>query len=151
MALLNANLISRFPELDAERVREIIDTDLEDYRIHNFINLGWFVTRPLAGNLGACGGADAEAAIIVLLAAHFLSMYEREVKGTSIGDYSVSYSDIVGPGLKASRYGRQAEVLDCTGRLSTTGLKRAQFTITTYYDITPETAAGFDADVITLP
>ena len=133
MADLNSGVTAACPDLDADAVKEIIDTDLTDPRIHNFINMAYFVTIPLSGNLGECGGGDALCEVMLLLAAHFLTVYERQVKSTSIGgEYSVTYLGIVGEGLRASLYGQQAIAMDCSGWLAKRGLKRATFQTVDY-------------------
>jgi len=117
-------------------VREIIDTDLSDSRINSFINMAYFATVILTGKLDECGGGDALCEIQLLLAAHFLTVYQRQAKSESIGgEYSVTYLGADGEGFKASIYGQQAIALDCSGELSKQGLKRASMRIIGYEDL----------------
>ena len=134
--------------IDADSVQEIIDTDLSDTRIHNFINMAVIVATPLAGNLGACGGTDALTQIQLLLAAHFLTLYERTTKSESVGgEYSVTYAMKEGMALEASLYGQQVIALDCSGYLAKVPLKRATIEVTSYYQIAESTRL-FDDDLI---
>jgi len=133
MATLNANVCA---SVDADAVKEIIDTDLSDSRINAFINFAYFATVPLAGLLDDCGGADALCEIQLLLAAHFLTIYERQTKSESVGgEWSVTYLGQDGMGLKASLYGQQALALDCSGVLAKAGLMRAVFQVVDYETI----------------
>lgn len=130
MATVNENAV-----VDADDVKEIIDTDLSDARINNFINMAYVRTIPLDGELGNCGGDDTLAEIQKLLAAHFLTMYERQTKSEKVGEASVTFMGQDGKGLEASLYGQQALALDCSGILARAGLKRATFQVWSYDDI----------------
>jgi len=130
MATVNENAV-----VDADDVKEIIDTSLTDAQINNFINMAYVRTIPLNGELGNCGGDDALAEIQKLLAAHFLTMYERQTKSEKVGEVSVTFMGVDGEGLKASLYGQQALALDCSGILARAGLKRATFQVWGYDDI----------------
>lgn len=130
MARLNDDAV-----VDAEDVKEIIGTDLDDGAINNFINMAYVATLPLAGELGDCGGDDALAEIQKLLAAHFMTVRERQPKSEKIAEASVSWMGKDGEGLKASLYGQQALALDCSGILARAGLKRATFQVWGYGDI----------------
>jgi len=121
-------------------VKEIIDTDLSDAVINNFINMAYVRTIALDGELGNCGGDAALLEIQKLLAAHFLTMYERQPKSEKIAEASVTWMGQDGEGLKASLYGQQALALDCSGILARAGLKRATFQVWSYKDI------SYDAD-----
>ena len=131
-------------------VKEIKDTDLEDSRVANFVNMAYLVTLPLVDNLGACGGDEALKQIQLLLAAHFLTLYDREVKSQSIGgEWSVTYAMTDGEGLNASLYGQQAQVLDCSGTLAkrAAGMKAASFKVTSYRQLAGVTNL-FDGDLL---
>jgi hypothetical protein len=122
--------------IDADDVKEIIDTDLDDGAINFFINLAYRATRRLSGALGECGGSDAECDIQRLLAAHFITMRERQVKSQSVGgEWSVTYFGKDGLGLEASLYGQQALALDCSGLLAKAGLKYAAMRVISYEDL----------------
>lgn len=144
MATLNPGLIESFPEVDATALKEIVETDLSDDRLNNFLNLAYAITRPLAGKLAACGGAGAEKSILLFLAAHFYRAMDQAVASESIGDYSVSYQTIMDKGLYSTLYGQNALALDCSGHLATLGMKRASMRVTSYYDI----SVGIDSDFI---
>lgn len=142
MATLSTGLIARFPDLDADALKEIIDTDKTDSELHNFLNMAYNMTRPLVGELSACGGASQEEMIVKVLAAHFLTMEEQQASAEQSGEYSVKYrGNFTGWGLRTSTYGNQALVLDCSGYLAeiAEGYKDARMSITTYYDLTDET------------
>jgi len=136
--------------IDADDVREVIDTDLIDAVINRFINQAYYRTIPLATKLGNCGGAGALAEIQAMLAAHLISMTrDPEVKSESIeGGASVTFSGTTGEGLKATKYGQSALDLDCSGILAKAGLKRASMHIYSHSDIdydTDERSATLDA------
>ena len=131
MAVLNVNAC-----IDADDVREIIDTDLSDARLHNFINMAYFRTLPLSGKLDDCGGGDMLCQIQLLLAAHFLTMFERQTKSEKVdSEWAVTYLGVDGEGLKASLYGQQAIALDCSGILAKAGMKRATIEVKGYIDL----------------
>lgn len=133
MAALNADLVALCTDLDSNTLKEIIDTSLSDARLNNFINMGWYTSIPLSGKLNNCGGDGALCEIILLLAAHFLTMYERQVKSEGIaGEWSVSFLGRDGLGLDASLYGQQAKVLDCSGTLASAGLRSVLIHVTDY-------------------
>lgn len=133
MADLVAGVVALCPDIDADAVKEIIDTDLIDTRINNFINMAYYATLPLTGDLGDCGGTDAQCQILLLLAAHFMTMYDRQAKSESVaGEWSISYMGRDGLGLNASLYGQQALILDCSGVLATAGLKSVLIHVADY-------------------
>jgi len=120
----------------AAAVKEIVDTDLTDARVNNFINMAYFMTLRLSGKLGDCGGAEALCAIQLLLAAHYLTMYERTLKSESIaGEWSATYALKDGDGLKSSLYGQNAIDLDCSGTLAKAGLRRAWLSVISHEQI----------------
>lgn len=135
MATVNPSAV-----VDADDVKEIIDTDLSDAAINNFINMAYVRTIQLDGELGNCGGDAALLEIQKLLAVHFLTMYERQPKSEKVGEVSVTFMGQDGEGLKASLYGQQALALDCSGILARAGLKKATFQVWSYDDI------SYDAD-----
>lgn len=132
--------------IDADALCEIIETDLTDARLHNFINMAVALTSQISSAVTSCGG-DLEQ-IQLLLAAHFLTMYERTTKSESIGgEWTVSYAMQDGPGLQSSLYGQNAIALDCSGMLARQGLKRASIHVTSYYQ-TRESERLFDEDLL---
>lgn len=136
MATLNPNIATICPNLDADAVREIIDTDLSTEQINNFINAAYYITIPLSSKLGSCGGSDALCQIMLLLSAHFLTMYERQSKSESVaGEWSITYLGKEGMGLESSLYGQNALALDCSGTLARAGMKRAEFQVASYKEL----------------
>lgn len=133
MATLDADLAVACPLVDATTLQEIIETDLDDAQLNNFLNFAWYRIQPLVGELGECGGAAALCGILKVLAAHFLTMFERQTKSDSVaGEWSVTYLGKGELGLNASLYGQQAIAMDCSGILAKAGMKRASFTVTDY-------------------
>lgn len=140
MAALDAAVVALCPALDADAVKEIIETDLTDAQINAFINIAYYVSIPLTGELGLCGGGSMHCAIIQMLAAHFITLRERQVKSENVaGEWSVSFLGKDGLGLEASLYGQNAISLDCSGILAKLGLKRATMRAITYYDMAGST------------
>lgn len=130
MGALNANVPAGVTATD---VKEIIETALTTSQINSFINIAYAVTRPVAGNLGDCGGSDTLVQILLLLAAHFITLRERMLKSESIGgEWSASFMGQDGLGLNASLYGQQALALDCSGTLAKAGMKKATFQVADY-------------------
>jgi len=149
MSAINAGLTALCAGLDATALKEIIDTDLTDARLNNFLNMAYFATIPLQGELGACGGNDAVCEIIKVLAAHFLTMYQRQTKSESVaGEWSVSFMGREDLGLDASLYGQQAKVLDCSGKLAKLGLKSVLFHVADYKQIDPLNKTGITSGEI---
>lgn len=137
MATLDPNVTALCPNLDADAVRELIDTDLTDARIHNYINFAYSITIPLQGKLADCGGTTTLCQIMLLLSAHFMTVYERQSKSESVaGEWSVTYLGQDGLGLEASLYGQQALALDCSGFLRKAQMKKASMAVVGYEDFT---------------
>lgn len=148
MADLNAGVTTACSDLGADLVKEIVDTDLTDARINNFINFAYFITKPLADELDDCGGSDALCAIMQMLAAHFLTMYERSTVSENIaGEWSVRYAIKEGLGLESSLYGQNAIALDCSGILASAGLKRAWIEVISYEQIEGDLSRYLDEDL----
>jgi hypothetical protein len=135
MADLIAGVYTSCPSLDADAVREIIDTDLTDAQLNAFINIAYNVTRLISGDLGSCGGGDMECDITKLLSAHFVTLREGSPKSESVGgEWSITYRGSDGLGLDASLYGQNAKMIDCSGKLAKLGLKKAGLREIGYYD-----------------
>lgn len=133
MADLDADLVTLCPDLDADAVKEIIETALTDAQINAFINIAYRVAVVLSGKLGSCGGEDMHCDIIKVLAAHFITIRERQAKSESVGgEWSISYMGKDGMGLEASLYGQQALIMDCSGTLAKLGLKEVLFEVADY-------------------
>ena len=135
MADLLSGVTTTCPSLDADSIREIIDTDLTDAQINHAINIGYNITRLISGGLSKCGGGSMECTIMELLAAHFITLREGSAKSESVGgEWSITYRGGDGLGLDASLYGQNAKAIDCSGKLAKLGLKRAQLKSIGYYD-----------------
>lgn len=140
MTSLVSGVTTLCPSLTATAVKEIIDTDLADAVINAFINTAYYQAYALTGQLGACGGTDAQCDIIKYLAAHYIAMTrERQVKSEAVGkgEWSVTYMGQDGLNLNATTYGQTAIALDCSGALASAaaGLKKATFAVVAYEDI----------------
>ena len=133
----------------ADHVKEIKDTDLTDLRIANFINMAYLRTLPLVTPLAAHAGSSSLLEYIqLLLSAHFLSLYERTTKSEGIaGEFSVTYALEVDMGLRSTEYGQQAIALDPTGLLARDGMKKARFSVISYYQ-TYDSTRLFDEDLL---
>ena len=130
MGALNANVPA---QVTPTAVKDIIETELSVSSINSFINMAYAVTRPLVGNLSACGSGDTLEQIMLLLAAHFITLRDRMLKSESIGgEWSASFMGQDGRGLNASLYGQQALALDCSGNLAKAGMKQATFQVADY-------------------
>jgi len=135
MADLVAGVVALCPALDADAVKEIIDTDLTDAQINNYINAAYRIAIPLTGELTACGGTDTHCDIIRWLAAHLITVAPSggAVKSQSVaGEWSVSFLTQGGKGLDASSYGQAVKEMDCSGKLASLGLKAANLAVATY-------------------
>lgn len=134
---LDAGLVALCPDTDADAVRDIITTELTDDQINFFLNAAYYMALPLSGELGNCGGTDAQCSIITVLAAHLIAtMPEGSVKSQSVaGEWTVTFRGQDGKGLEASLYGQQALVMDCSGELARLGLKPATFAVSAYTEI----------------
>lgn len=126
MATRNPNAL-----IDAEGVKEIIDTQLTDSAINRFINMAYQMSIPLSGKLGGCGGSDALGEIQGLLAAHLISMTrEQQAERESIaGEASVTYRGKSGLRLEATLFGQAALDMDCSGHLARLGKKRGSIRV----------------------
>jgi len=106
----------------AHEVEEIVDTDLEEGSINAHINFAHTLTDRVTGL-----SATELGQIELLLAAHFVSIQQPQLKSESVGgSFSASYQ--VGPldeGLKATVYGQQAIALDDSGTLANLGKHKA--------------------------
>jgi hypothetical protein len=114
-------------------VQEIIDTDLALGHIAAFINTAHHLVDEYLLNKGL--SSDILAEIEKWLAAHFLSMKDQRKSQERMGaDWNVVYQGKTDMGLNATLYGQQALVLDTTGSLASTGLKRATFEVHSEFD-----------------
>lgn len=143
MADLDSGLTSACPDVDADAVKEIIDTDLTDARINRFLNTAYYIAKPIVSSLGDCGGSSMFCEIVVWLAAHLMTCFERQTKSESVaGEWSVSYLGKEGMGLEASLYGQQVLTMDCSGMLAKASLKRATIDVISYEDLEETTPSS---------
>lgn len=108
--------------VDADDVKEIIDTNLTDDQINAFINGANLLVQAklLDKNLGD----DLLTEIEKWLAAHFLSTRDQRVEREKVGgEWEATYQGKTEMGLDATTYGQQAKALDWSGTLATLGLK----------------------------
>ena len=132
MAALVAGVIALCPALDADAVKEIIDSALTDVQINAWINIAYYTTLPLSGNLNECGGDAMLCEIIKVLTAHFMTISEGQAKSESVaGEWSITYRGQDGLGLDASTYGQQVKAMDCSGLLAELGMKIATLDVAT--------------------
>ena len=128
-----ASLVSG-ARVDADGVKEIVDTDLTNAQINNFIN----AAHLLVVQADLAGSGLAEALLVEIerwLSAHFLSIRDKRVEQESVGgEWSAKYQGKTDMGLEATTYGQQALALDTSGELAATGLKRATLEVYSYVD-----------------
>lgn len=135
MATLDPDVTTLCPDLDAAAVKEILDTDMTDAQLNNFINMGFYTALGLSGKLAQCGAGSMQCEIIKMLAAHFASSYEAQTKSESVaGEWSFTRFGREGMRLDSSPYGQHAVVMDCSGTLAKLGMKRATFRVVSYYE-----------------
>ncbi len=124
MATLNSDA-----RVNAYEVKEIIDTDLSDIQINNFINAAHLLVVQI--DLAGVGLAELLLKEIERwLAAHFLAIRDQRVQKESVGgEWSAEYQGKTDMGLKSTTYGQQALALDTSGKLAALGQKAAGFTV----------------------
>jgi len=104
-------------------VKEIIDTDMTD--VDPQITLANVIVNSILGDETDLS-ADQLEKIELLLAAHFVYLYDPQRKSEKLGDAQDQFNlPVLEKGLDASPFGQQAKLLDTTGKLARTGLKRA--------------------------
>jgi len=141
MADINATFAALCSTVDADYISDIlapVGTELTDAQINIRINQAYFYTKELVGKLGDCGGGDAYCEIAALVAAHMVTISERQTKRESVAsEWTVEYMGKDDKGLEASLYGQQAIAMDCSGILAEkkARLKRATFGVISRDDI----------------
>lgn len=139
---INSDFAALCPAVTATYIRSIlapVGTKLTDAQIETRINIAWAQVNAISSELGDCGGAATFCEIAALVAAHIVTISERQTKRESVaGEWTVEYmgkSD--GAGLRSSLYGQQAIALDCSGILAeiADGVKRTGFKVYSQYDI----------------
>ena len=137
---INSKFVTLCSDTDACYIRDVlapIGTELTDIQLEQRINMAWAVTRQLSGKLGDCGGNTTLCEITALLAAHFVTVSERQTKSESVAnEWTVEYLGDSGTGLKASMYGQNAIAMDCSGILAelAEGVKRTSYSVYGQYD-----------------
>lgn len=107
-----------------DEVKEIISTTLTDCT-PQIAAANMVVDKHLSSNSNFSTNDLKE--IERWLAAHFVSIYDPEVKSEKIGDAQISFNmGKLGEGLKYTKWGQQALLLDHSGVLAEIGLLRAQ-------------------------
>lgn len=111
------------PRVNANEVKEIIDTELTDSRIQAFIlGANELVTHHLGDDLEESLLKEIERWV----AAHFMTSFERQAIEEKAGPVEQKFSDVFGMGLESSTYGQTAKSLDPTGKLAVLGKKTIQ-------------------------
>jgi len=92
---INANFAALCPDVDAGYIEDVlapIGTELTNAQLEMRINQAYFYTKELIGNLGDCGGSDAYCEIAALVAAHMVTISERQTKRESVAqEWAVEY------------------------------------------------------------
>lgn len=105
--------------VNAEEVKEILDTTLDDSVVETFITAANLTVTRLLSDQGL---EDAELKEIERwLSAHFLACTrELQPKTEQAGGAQVAYQGTTAMGLDATFYGQQVKILDTTGLLAST-------------------------------
>jgi hypothetical protein len=112
------------PRVTDSEVKEIIDTTITTTPFIAAANL--IVTANLADkNLGA----DLLKEIERWLAAHLVAIRDPRSSDLKMGTSSTKFQGQTGLGLDHTSYGQQVKILDYTGTLASTGLKRASIEV----------------------
>lgn len=127
--------------VDANEVKEIIDTALGESTIEAFITAANVIVTSLLGSSGL--GTAHLKEIERWLTAHLISCArDRTVRTEQAGQASITYeTQPLGKGLDASLYGQQVKLLDTTGILAAE-IGAAALKSASIYAIT-----SFDTDV----
>jgi hypothetical protein len=104
----------------AAKVKTIIDTDLEDAQVEEFITDANRLVDKALNNSGL--SEDLLTSIEKWFTAHLIaSSRERMAKKEGAGGVSIEYAGTYGQGLASTPYGQQVKALDPTGRMSALG------------------------------
>jgi hypothetical protein len=122
--------------VDAEEIKEIIETSLSDPTIEAFIGAANII---ITNSLGSSTLTAAHLKEIERwLTAHFIaSSRERQTTSESVGQAKVEYNSKVGLGLDGTTYGQQVKMLDTTGILANLGAGKREasiFAVTSFTD-----------------
>jgi len=108
----------------AAKVKTIIDTDLEDLKVEEFINTSNVLINSQLS--GTTLGEDLLTEIEKWYAAHLIaSSRERMASKEGAGGASIEYVGTYDKGLDSTPYGQQVQALDPTGRIAGLGGNRA--------------------------
>ena len=110
--------------VETDDVKRIIETELVDLSM--FISVANVQVDAIA-TLGTLDAATLKE-IEKWLAAHYVSLRDRQPTKITMGDTSHTYGGKTGMGLSYSRYGQMALVLDSTGTLASSGRRKASAT-----------------------
>lgn len=115
---------------NAQDVKEILDTALEEGDLHQFISTANLIVDDLLDDKGF--STDRLEKIELWLSAHLASMRDQEA-GQRVerehGDARSVYGGQFGQALKMTRYGQHAILLDTSGTLASIGTNRAAFRV----------------------
>jgi hypothetical protein len=121
----------------AEKVKQIIDTDLSDDIIDAYILAANYTITEVLGSDTELS-SDHKTELERWLTAHLISATrERQAKEEGAGGAYIKYEGITGEGLKATMYGQQVLAMDTTGKLAVyTGAKKAAsiYAVTSFED-----------------
>ncbi|MFP4019432.1 MAG: hypothetical protein ACLFUH_09305 [Bacteroidales bacterium] len=107
-----------------EEVKNILDTDLDDAIIEDYIETANLQVTDTIGDKGL--GEDRLRQIEKYLAAHFVVVTrERQAEMEEIDNARIRYAGTFGKYLEMSSYGQQVLILDTTGNLASSGKRIA--------------------------
>ncbi len=119
--------------ITGDQVKEIIETEYTGDQLEPFIIAANHIVNSYLSGQGL--GESLLAEIERWLAAHLIaSSIDPREQETRIGTVQVNVEGVTGMGLKFSRYGQQAMILDPTGILRQTDHPRAKFKSISEYD-----------------
>ena len=104
--------------VNADAVRQILDTSLEDSQLDVFITGAQTIIGPDGCDLASTLADETVDEICRWLAAHLATVADPRVESSRASGHSVDFRGDTGMGLKTSMYGQQAKLLDPTGCLA---------------------------------
>lgn len=110
-----------------EEVKEIFTTDRESEIVPFIRTANVVVNHFLVGKKGLAEPLLKE--IELYLAAHFLSLDDRQENFVWIGEARARFGGQFGFGLDFTSHGQQAKILDSSGTLASLGKMAASFTV----------------------
>ena len=108
----------------SSEVKVVVSTSIDNVTTP-FIDIATLIVDEDLADYGM--SADRLTKIELYLAAHFVAMKEERggLTRTRTGDSEDYFRAFMGDGLKATRYGQTAMLIDSSGRLSGLGLRKA--------------------------